>query len=67
MKRGVCRLDFVGFRVTILDRMLKKAVQPGRSEVHGAMNNERHVCGRRRVGEPAVSERRSVVILTRPP
>ena len=22
------------------------------SEVHGAKNNERHVCGRRRVGEP---------------
>ena len=55
MKRGVCRLDFVGFRVTILDRMLKKVVQQGRSEVHGAKNNERHVCGRRRVGEPAVS------------
>ena len=24
-------------------------------KVHGAKNNERHVCGRRRVGEPAVS------------
>src|SRR5574340_8489 len=24
-------------------------------EVHGAKNNERHVCGRRRDGEPAVS------------
>jgi hypothetical protein len=24
-------------------------------EVHGAKDNERHVCGRRRVGEPAVS------------
>ncbi len=27
----------------------------GRMEVHGAMNKERHVCARRRVGEPAVS------------
>ena len=27
----------------------------GRSEVHGAKNNERHGCGRRRAGEPAVS------------
>jgi hypothetical protein len=35
--------------------MLKKAVQQGRSEVHGAKNNERHVCGRRRDGEPALS------------
>jgi hypothetical protein len=35
--------------------MLKQAVQQGRSEVHGAKHNERHVCGRRRVGEPAVS------------
>ena len=37
-------------------RMVKKAVQQGRSEVHGAKNNERHVCGRRRDGEAAVSE-----------
>lgn len=36
------------------------AVQQGRSEVHGAINNERHVCGRRRVGEPAVSSGRGV-------
>jgi hypothetical protein len=36
-------------------RMLKKAVQQGRSEVHGAKNNERQACARRRVGEPAVS------------
>ncbi|WHZ13169.1 MAG: hypothetical protein OJF52_000001 [Nitrospira sp.] len=36
-------------------RMLKKAVQQGRSEVRDAKNNERHVCGRRRDGEPAVS------------
>ncbi|MCE3224906.1 MAG: hypothetical protein K0S58_3086 [Nitrospira sp.] len=40
--------------------MLKKAVQQGRSEVHGAKHNERHVCGRRRDGEPAVSSRRIV-------
>ena len=26
----------------------------GRSRVYGAMNKERHVCARRRVGEPAV-------------
>ncbi len=31
------------------------AVQLGRSEVHGAKNNERHIRGRRRDGEPAVS------------
>ena len=36
-------------------RMLKKAVQQGRSEVRDAKNNERHVCGRRRGSEPAVS------------
>jgi len=35
--------------------MLKKAVQQGHSEVHDAKHNERHVCGRRRGGEPAVS------------
>jgi hypothetical protein len=28
---------------------------PKNNEVHGAKNNERHVCGRRRVGEAAVS------------
>ena len=27
----------------------------GRSEAHGAMKKERHVCARRRDGEPAVS------------
>ena len=31
------------------------AVQQGRSEVRDAKNNERHACGRRRDGEPAVS------------
>jgi hypothetical protein len=46
--------------------MLKRAVQQGRSEVHGAKNNERHVCARRRVGEPAVSWRRIVIVFTRP-
>ncbi|MCE3224336.1 MAG: hypothetical protein K0S58_2516 [Nitrospira sp.] len=35
--------------------MLKKTVQQGRSEVHGAKHNERHVCGRRRDSEPVVS------------
>ena len=35
--------------------MLKQAVQQGRSEVHGEKNNECHMCGRRRDGEPAVS------------
>ena len=37
-------------------RMFKKAVQRGRSKVRDAKNNERHVCGRRRGGEPAVPE-----------
>ena len=32
--------------------MLKQVVLQGRSEVHGANHNERHVCGRRRAGEP---------------
>ena len=32
------------------------AVQHGRSQVRDAKNNERHVCGRRRGGEPAVPE-----------
>jgi hypothetical protein len=35
--------------------MLKKAVQQDRSEVRDAKNNERHVCGRARVGERPVS------------
>ena len=43
--------------------MRKKAVQQGRSEVHGAKYNERHACGRRRDGEPAVSWRRRVTFL----
>jgi hypothetical protein len=47
--------------------MVKKSVQRGRSEVHGAKNNERHVCGRRRDGEPAVSWRRCHIILIHPP
>jgi hypothetical protein len=38
--------------------MLKKVVQQGRSEAHGAMRKERHVCARRRDGEPAVSQAR---------
>jgi len=37
--------------------MLKKAVQQGRSEVRDAKSNERHVCGRARVGERPVSSR----------
>jgi len=36
-------------------RVFKKAVQRGRSEVRDAKNNERHVCGRARVGERPVS------------
>src|SRR5574338_440372 len=35
--------------------MVKNVVQRGRSEVRDAKHNERHVCGRRRDGEPAVS------------
>ena len=38
-------------------RVFKKTVQRGRSEVRDAKNNERHVCGRRRDGEPAVGFR----------
>ena len=30
-------------------------LEQGRSEVQDVKNNERHVCGRRRVGEAAVS------------
>ena len=33
------------------------AVQQGRSKVRDAKNNERHVCGRARVGERPVSEK----------
>jgi hypothetical protein len=33
------------------------AVQQGRSEVRDAKHNERHVCGRARVGERPVSEK----------
>jgi hypothetical protein len=48
--------------IQITHRMFKKAFQQGHSEVrdaknneaHGAMKKERHVCARRRVGEPAV-------------
>lgn len=47
-----------------LSRRLKKAVQQGRSEVYGAKHNERHVRGRRRDGEPAVSGWRGVLFLT---
>ena len=36
-------------------RVFKKAVRQGRSEVRDAKNNERHVCGRARVGERPVS------------
>ena len=43
--------------VRIARRMRKKAVQQGRREVHGEKNNERHVCGRRRDGEPAMSSK----------
>ena len=38
----------------------------GRSEVHGAKNNERHGCGRRRAGEPQCLGPRRLV-LTHPP
>jgi hypothetical protein len=42
--------------------MLKKTFQQGRNEVRDAKNNERHVCGRSRVGERPVSERRIVLL-----
>ena len=47
--------------------MFKMVVQQGRREVHGAKNNERHVCGRRRGCEPAVSQGRGVTFLPAPP
>jgi hypothetical protein len=53
--------------ISIPRRLFRKAVQQGRSEVRDAKNNERHVCGRARVGESPVSSRRSVTVLTRPP
>ena len=47
--------------------MMKKLVQQGRSEAHGATNKERQVCARRRDGEPAVSQaRRNPFSPTRP-
>mgnify|MGYP007037352674 CR=1 FL=1 len=42
--------------------MRKKAVQQGRSEVRDAKKNERHVCGRARVGERPVSLGRIVLL-----
>ena len=39
--------------------MVRCEIAQSRGEVHGAKNNERHVCGRRRVGEAAVSCARS--------
>jgi len=35
--------------------MLKTATNKAAGEAHGAMKKERHVCARRRDGEPAVS------------
>ena len=48
-------------------RIFKKAFQQGRSEVRDAKNNERHVCGRARVGERPVSWRRGVNLFTHHP
>ena len=42
------------------------AVQQGRSKVRDAKNNERHVCGRARVGERPVSDK-ARRILSHPP
>lgn len=39
----------------LTSRMFKNAVQRGRSEAHGVTNKRRHICARRRDGEPAVS------------
>ncbi|CAE6691094.1 hypothetical protein NSPZN2_10226 [Nitrospira defluvii] len=36
-------------------RIVNSVYRQGRSEAHGARNNERHVCARPRVGERAVS------------
>ena len=38
------------------------AVQQGRSRVRDAKKHERHVCGRARVGERPVSQRRIVLL-----
>ena len=47
-------------------RMLKKAVQQGRSEFGGGKNHERQVCGRgEEVSRPCLGPKRH--ILTRPP
>lgn len=48
----------------LTSRMFKKSVQQGRSEAHGARNNERHVCARPRAGERAVSETKCPLICT---
>ena len=52
----------VPFRVNSHCRMRKKAVQQGRIEVRDAKKNERHVCGRARVGERPVSQGRIVLL-----
>jgi len=49
-------------RVMTRCRMRKKAVQQGRIEVRDAKKNERHVCGRARVGERPVSQGRIVLL-----
>ena len=36
---------------------VRREIEESPDEVHGAKNNERHACGRRRDGEPAVSWR----------
>jgi hypothetical protein len=36
---------------------VRREIEESPGEVHGAKNNERHACGRRRDGEPAVSWR----------
>ena len=38
---------------------LRREIVESPGEVHGAKNNERHGCGRRRVGEAAVSSKHS--------
>jgi len=42
--------------------MRKRAVQQGRSKIRDARKNERHVCGRARVGERPVSQGRIVLL-----
>ena len=49
-------------RIWMPCRLFRKVVQQGRSEVRDATKKERHACGRARVGERPVSQRRIVLV-----